>query len=211
MTSQRPFLLFALLLVACGTATFVVQQYAGEPLHPDRISVLRVNGGTDVVVVSLDGEELNYSQADSTARVHVEMLPGVHEVDVGDLSDPLRRVVSVRFAAEPGKVYRLTLDRMAAGASFRPWKAVVWEVESSSDRALVAVPLLSEPVAAAPAATGSSEAAPVPLASSQAVVPLSSAAPHPTSSATAPAVSTAPPVPTASTPGSVGSAPAGAL
>jgi hypothetical protein len=207
VTSKRSFLLFALLLVACGTATFVVQQYAGEPLHPERISVLRVNGGTDVVVVSLDGEELNYSQPDSAARVHIEMLPGVHEIDVGDLSDPLRRVVSVRFAAEPGKVYRLTLDRMAAGASFRPWKAVVWEVDRSSDRALVAVPLLPEPTAAAPAATGSSEPLPAPAASSEAVVPFPSVAPHPTSGATAPAVSVSPPAPT----GSVGSASPGAL
>lgn len=137
---RRGLIGFALVLISCGTATFVVQQYEGEPRDPASISVLRVNGGTDVVIVALDGEELNYMQTDPDARAHIEMLPGIHEADVGDLSDPLRRVVTVRFRAEAGKVYRLLLDRMGAAPSLRPPRVLVWEVDRNSDRALSVVP-----------------------------------------------------------------------
>jgi hypothetical protein len=178
--TRRSFALLALLSLSCGTATFVVQQYDGAPLDPSRISVLRVNGGTDVVVVALDGEELDYTQSDSNARAHIEMLPGVHEVEVGDLSDPLQRVVSLRFRAQAGKVYRLTLDRMGTGQSLRPWKALVWEVDRASDRTLSVVPQLPPEAAAsaltapAPPPSAPTPSTPTPTASASSA---SSAAP----------------------------------
>jgi hypothetical protein len=218
--TRRSFALLALVSLSCGTATFVVQQYDGVPLDPSRISVLRVNGGTDVVVVALDGEELDYTQSDSDARAHIEMLPGVHEVEVGDLSDPLQRVVSVRFRAQAGKVYRLTLDRMGAGQSLRPWKALVWEVDRSSDRTLAVVPLLPpEGAASATSASASPPSAPTPSAPASAMQSAAAppAEPAPVPSATATGATTSPPAPTASaspaptSAAPVGSQPSGAL
>jgi hypothetical protein len=178
----------------------VVQQYDGEPLNLARVSILRVNGGSDVVVVALDAEELNYSNGDSSTRAHIEMLPGLHEVDVGDLSDPLRRVVTVRFRAEAGKVYRLTLDRVEATASLRAPRVVVWEVDRQSVRTLAVVP--PAPEAGTPSASSSPSApAPTgPAAPGAVVVP------------GAPAPSVAPSsAPTAPSPQPVGSTPEGAL
>jgi hypothetical protein len=122
-------------LAACATTTFVIQQYEGDALEASRVAVLRVNGGTDIVIVAFDGEELNYSQTDESSRVHIEMLPGMHEITVGNLADPLRRVNETEFLAEAGKVYRLTLDK-PGGEALGDWRPLVWVVDADTDRTL---------------------------------------------------------------------------
>lgn len=177
-------------LVTCGTATFVVQQYDGPELPADRIAVLRVNGGSRVVFVGLDGEELSYYERDRNSRVHIEVLPGVHEVDIGFVDDPFRRVQSVRFRAQPGKVYRVTIDSIDPASTSRAWRPIVWEVDRESDRALSAVVPASEATELQP--TSSATRAPQPEATATTssapsrVVPPAETTSSPASRASAP-------------------------
>lgn len=177
----------SLFAASCATATFVVQQYEGAALDPSRVAVLRVNGGTPIVVVALDGEQLDYSQQDASSRVHIEILPGVHELEVGNLEDPLRRVERLSFVAEPGRVYRLTLDVPAGG--LRPWRPLAWEVDPESDRALARAKGAPEPASSAPSVP-SSAASPAPSAESSASAPEPTSAPAPSSLPPSPAPTT---------------------
>src|SRR5262245_2186439 len=93
----------AAFIVACGGPTFVVQQYAGPSQPREVIAILRVNGGGPRVV-ALDGEALVVPEKGT--RFHIEMIPGVHELQVDDPS--LGNVaLGIRFATEPAKVYRV--------------------------------------------------------------------------------------------------------
>jgi hypothetical protein len=159
--------------------------------------------------VALDGEELSYVQDDRNTRVHIEMLPGKHEVDIGNVDDPLRRIVTLDFVAEAGKVYRVTLDELEAGSLMRPWNALMWEVDRDSDRALHTVP---SPAAApsVPAVVPSSAVPATPSAAASATV---TAAPSPPPSAeAAPSASSsdAPAMPAPSMSASPKPAPSGA-
>jgi hypothetical protein len=120
-------------LSACGVATFIVQQYEGEPLANDRIAILRVNGGDRVRLEELDGEVLAYELHERGSRVHIEMLPGEHELGLADGPGlPLKRR---RFVAEAGKVYRPMVFRnpIPRQRSADVWAVAIYEVDRDSD------------------------------------------------------------------------------
>lgn len=125
----------ASLTSACGTATFIVQQYDGSPLAEEQVAILRLNGDDPVRLDALDGEPLGYELHDRTSRVHIEMLPGEHELALAEGPEwPAKRR---RFRAEAGKVYRPLLVRTDADGPVVPgitkWVVGIYEVDRSSD------------------------------------------------------------------------------
>jgi hypothetical protein len=118
----------------CGTATFIVQQYDGPARPREQVAVLRLNGKDPVRVESLDGERLDYQLKDKDTRVHIELLPGVHELAVTDsfgLAEPLK------FLAVPGHVYRPIPSPVyhPGSASF-----ALYEVDANTDEPQTTVP-----------------------------------------------------------------------
>jgi hypothetical protein len=197
--SLRSYVFGAMLLVAgCGTATFVVQQYDGNPLPREQIALLRVNGGDPLRLETLDGERLSYQLRDPATRIHVELLPGVHELAVSDPDEGLPQ--TRRFRAQAGKVYRpgwvteLASSERGAGHRF-----VLFEVTRDTDTILLELPDLpppkprpKAPVAAASAVVSATVSAVTPAASApQAGASETSPVASGTASA-APAPSTAP-------------------
>jgi hypothetical protein len=121
------------LAAACGLATFVVQQYDGAPRSRDSIAIIRVNAGE--AIVFLDGEPLRTIPTEGT-RFHIEVLPGVHEIE--DLVDGVGETgARVRFVADAGKVYRIVGQRAGAHVT-----AQAYEVDRGTDSlmALAATP-----------------------------------------------------------------------
>jgi hypothetical protein len=153
-------------LPGCGVATFIVQQYDGAPIAEERIAILRVNGDEHLRLEELDGEVLAYEVEDPRSRVHIEMLPGEHELGLVDGHGvPLKRR---RFVAEPGKVYRPMVYRHSSpsGQPSGDWSVAIYEVDRGSDaiiREISQVPLSgsspatvpSRPESATPAAATS--------------------------------------------------------
>lgn len=117
-----------LVLTGCATTTFVVQQYAGEPLPSHRVAVLQLLPEDDALVVSLDGERLQSARAEPGTRIHVELLPGSHEVGVVSAGSPVQVSQRVRFLAEQGKYYRAIAQDTAptAGAARVAQRGVFW-------------------------------------------------------------------------------------
>lgn len=139
----------------CGKATFIVQQYDGSPLAEDQVAILRLNGDDPVRLEALDGEPLGYELHDRASRVHIEMLPGEHELALAEGPElpPKRR----RFRAEAGKVYRPLLVRAKTAGPVIPgvssWVVGIYEVNPSNDdivREISQVTLAASPVAPAP-------------------------------------------------------------
>jgi hypothetical protein len=115
-------------LAHCGGPTFVVQQYAGPPQPQETIAVIRVDAAGPELV-SLDGEPLRGAVEKGT-RLHIEVLPGVHEAEVAAPERGMRFAASVRFVADPGKVYRFDV---ASTGTPPDWVASVYEVDRSTD------------------------------------------------------------------------------
>src|SRR5690349_17212926 len=90
------------LFVACGGPTFIVQQYSGPPQPREMIAIVRLNGGGPRVV-ALDRDALVVPEKGT--RFHVEVMPGVHELEVDDPNLGIAGL-GLRFMAEPNKVYR---------------------------------------------------------------------------------------------------------
>src|SRR5262245_33049143 len=97
----------AVSVAGCGGPTFVVQPYAGPPRPSDTIAVIRVNGGGPSLAV-VDGEALRVEPEQGT-RLHIEVMPGVHEVAVVAPALGVNDGIFVRFPAEAGRVYRMVL------------------------------------------------------------------------------------------------------
>lgn len=114
-------------LVCCGGPTFVVQQYAGAPRPREAIAIVRINGDRPQLL-SLDNEPLVVPQPGT--RFHIEVLPGVHEIVVGDRYVGFTDT-TVRFVAEPAKVYRIVVRSAPAG-----WRASAVEVDRATDAEL---------------------------------------------------------------------------
>ncbi len=97
-------------VVCCGgTVTFVWQQYEGPSRSKDRIALVRTTGASSTLLVAIDGESI-LAPLDYDNRLHVEVLPGIHDIDVAAPSIGLRHVISVRLLAEAGKVYRVEVS-----------------------------------------------------------------------------------------------------
>ncbi len=182
--------------VACvSVATFIVQQYDGEERPSDSLSILRLNPSDPVILVALDGERLNFAVTEPDTRVHIEMLPGEHVLDVGHVNDPIG-VQQVRFLGEAGATYRVLVGmspRDASAAAQGRWQAQVVLVDAESDRVLAPARAPEPPPIPDPTAPGPLHAAPAPSGSAPLTTPLSSASAIPP---TIPApIATAPTVP----------------
>jgi hypothetical protein len=141
--------------------TFIVQQYDGPPRPGDRIAVIRIDaGGPEVIAV--DDVPLHVP-LEKPNRIHVEVLPGPHEVDV-EVTEPeigLRHVLPIRFVAEADKVYRVEVLSAAPGVeSESRWDARAYEVDRSSDAKLNVAPAAAAPSTAQRGAPPPASAAP---------------------------------------------------
>lgn len=119
----------------CTPATFIVQQYDGEPRTKTEVAILRINGSEPLRLEELDGEVLAYELHDRGSRVHIELLPGEHEIGLADGPGlPLKRR---RFVAAPGQVYRPMVfhtDNQASEDLPRgAWVVAIYEVDADSD------------------------------------------------------------------------------
>jgi hypothetical protein len=148
-------------LSGCGTATFIIQQYDGSPLAAEQVAVLRLNGSDPVRLEALDGEPLGYELHDRASRVHIEMLPGEHELALAEAPElPAKRR---RFRAEAGKVYRPLLVRTPTAGAVIPgvtaWVVGIYEVDANSDE-------IVREISQGPVHVGTSTLTPVPSAPS---------------------------------------------
>jgi hypothetical protein len=99
----------ALLLAACPGPTFVVQQYGGPQRPGESIAVLRVNGNEPTRLLVLDGQDVAAPIVED-GRLHIEVLPVRHTVEVANARLPSSAYAPISFNAEAGKVYRITFD-----------------------------------------------------------------------------------------------------
>jgi hypothetical protein len=123
---------------ACGTATYILQQYNGPVRPQDQIGILRINGGSGLEISYLDGKPLGIVLQDESARIHIEMLPGVHRLSVANPAE-FGRPSEVRFRVEPNQVYRVGLESVPVrhGSTTRTaTRALVYEIDRDSDEVL---------------------------------------------------------------------------
>jgi len=175
------------LVSACGTATFIVQQYDGAPLAEQQVAILRLNGDDPVRLEALDGEPLGYELHDRASRVHIEMLPGEHELALAEGPElPAKRR---RFRAHAGKVYRPLLVRTATGGPVIPgvteWVVGIYEVNAGNDEIVREISQVE-----LPKRTPAKSPAPIPSVAPTASTPVAPPA------ASAPVVAPAPSAPT---------------
>jgi hypothetical protein len=130
-------------LFCCGgTVTFVWRQYDGPSRSKHSIAIIRQNGTSSTLIVALDGKAI-LAPIEADNRLHVEVLPGIHDVDVAAPGIGLRHVVPVRLLAEAGKVYRVEVTASAAAppqpVNGEPpleeerWVARAYEVDRDTD------------------------------------------------------------------------------
>lgn len=105
---------FVLFLVGCPGPTFVVQQYGGPQRAPETIGTLRVNGNEPVRLLMLDHQDAAAPIVED-GRLHIELLPGRHDLIVGDARAPGVRHLPVAFQAEAGRFYRVVFVQEAGG------------------------------------------------------------------------------------------------
>jgi hypothetical protein len=119
--------------------TFIMQRYDGPARPRSEVASIRTDerGPT---LASVDGEPIRLGAAlEPGNRLHVEVLPGVHQVEV-DVADPatgLVHPIAGRFIAAPGKVYRVAVRAatdMAPGDS--RYELDAYEVDRDSDARL---------------------------------------------------------------------------
>jgi hypothetical protein len=181
-------------VAACGGMTFVVQEYDGPPRPTAGIAIIRVEAENGPDVVAVDDQPLRVA-LERPNRIHVEVLPGPHEVDI-EVTEPeigLRHTLPVRFVAAAGKVYRVEVTAAASGApssgAETRWEAHVYEVDRESDARLgLAAPVTPPPAPTAAEAPPASAAPPAPAAPMSPAASPSSTPPKPASdTSTAPA------------------------
>ncbi len=128
---QRPALALLLCagLAACGTVTYVAQKYDGDPRPRDTIAIFRITPTDRTHVSSIDGEPVDVQLASDT-RMHIELLPGTHDVGMyepppGSSGPVIAR--HARFEARAGTVYK---------AALTPQRASVYEIDDGSGAVL---------------------------------------------------------------------------
>ena len=123
----------------CGQVTYIVQQYDGPVRDRDEVSILRLKPGDPAQIVSMDGDALGRQVLDSDTRLHIEMLPGKHQLEVENPKALSASTQRVQFIAEPGRTYCVVLADRAWHAQkpqvARPntWSPLVYELQGSSD------------------------------------------------------------------------------
>jgi len=123
----------------CGQVTYIVQQYDGPVRDRDEVSILRLKPGDPAQIVSMDGDALGRQVLDSDTRLHIEMLPGKHQLEVENPKAASPSTQRVQFIAEPGRTYCVVLaDRpwhaqKPQAARPNTWSPLVYELQGSSD------------------------------------------------------------------------------
>ncbi len=127
-----PALLVAALLslAGCGTVTYVLQEYGGEPRPADTIAIVRITSTDPLHVSTVDGDPLDV-RLDSDTRVHVEMLPGVHVLGVYRPDSEIPIEQKVRFVASAGRTYAVVMAEAPRGSA-TPWAGRVYEIDPGS-------------------------------------------------------------------------------
>ncbi len=129
--------LLSLVLAGCGTVTYVVQKYGGDPRSSDTIAILRITYDDPLHVSAVDGEPLDVQLASDT-RVHVELLPGGHILDVYKPDADIPVAQHIRFIAKPDKTYHVELAVAPPGGP-TAWVGRIYEIDKSSGARLVDV------------------------------------------------------------------------
>jgi hypothetical protein len=86
----------------------------------------------------VDGEPVGKLALDDDTRLHVELLPGVHTLDIRHPQKQVDATQTVRFKASAGAVYAAFLDerdwykKPGAPATPDAWTALVYEIEGES-------------------------------------------------------------------------------
>ena len=143
---MRPAVLVGLVLLSgCTGPTYIVQAYDGPPRSGASIAVIRISGGAKPQVVALDGQRV-LPVIDDGTRMHLEVLPGRHEIEADAPERGVREPVVLRLDAQAGKMYRIEVRRVlsdsGAGAETRAI-AYAYEVDPGSDAPIG--PALVEP------------------------------------------------------------------
>lgn len=125
-----PRLAIAVALLGCAPSTFVVQGYKGRARPPETLSILRVNGADSVQLLQVDAEPADVPVS-RDARLHIELLPGEHEIVLFNAGGNASFADPVSFVAEPRRVYRPGFARLG-GPDAVP-EARVYEVDLASD------------------------------------------------------------------------------
>jgi hypothetical protein len=123
-------------IASCGGPTFIIQQYAGAPRPKESIAVIRLRGADSVQVLALDRERL--MPVERGVRLHIEVAPGMHEIDVGSEGEiPTSGVDEfrqrLRFTAEAGKVYRVIVSQRLATGAAGQYAPRIYEVDPESE------------------------------------------------------------------------------
>jgi hypothetical protein len=171
-----------LLCVALGAAlfscasgvTFIYQHYDGPPQPASRIAILRETGTSPTLIVAVDGKQI-LAPLERQNRLHIEVLPGIHEIDVAAPDLGLRHSIPIRMLAAAGKVYRV---EVSGGATPQPqpetgepplevgqWVAHTYEVDRETDapEGIADAPVASAaPAPSGPATASSSATGPAP-------------------------------------------------
>lgn len=124
------FVLLSLVFVGCGTVTYVVQKYGGDPRPADTIAILRIDNDDRLHVSAVDGEPLDVRLTPDT-RVHVELLPGGHILDVYKPDVDLPVAQHIRFIAKAGQAYHVELAAAPPGSP-TTWAGRIFEIDKSS-------------------------------------------------------------------------------
>src|SRR5262245_61821979 len=133
----KGFAWLGVLFVSCGGPTFVVQQYTGPQRARESIAIIRVNGGGPRLT-TLDDERLVIPERGT--RFHIEVLPGVHELEVDEPDIGLMHS-RVRFFAEAGRVYRIVVRPSLAGQP----TAQAFDVDRAEDTEVRPALVVDEP------------------------------------------------------------------
>jgi hypothetical protein len=117
-------------LTDCGaTGTVIIRRYPGPPRPSETIGIIRTSR-KDPVLDAVDGEPPDTDE--DGYRLHVEVMPGVHEVTVKVCEGCFCEPITARFVAESGKTYRMAVARAPADYPFR-YYAYAYEVDRFSD------------------------------------------------------------------------------
>ena len=184
MPSRSPLCLLCVALCAalfsCASGvTFIYQHYDGPPQPAARIAILRELGTSPTLIVAVDGKQI-LAPLERQNRLHIEVLPGIHEIEVAAPDLGLRHSIPIRMLAAAGKVYRV---EVSGGPTSQPqpetgepplevgqWVAHTYEVDRETDApgGIADAPVAS----AAPAPSAPATApAPAPVAAATPSVP----------------------------------------
>jgi hypothetical protein len=117
--------------------TFIMQEYDGPPRPREAVAMVRTDD-RGPMLTAVDGHAVRVTSAlDPGNRLHVEVLPGPHEVDVEvtEAETGLVHAVPVRFVAEANKVYRVEVRAFQAPGA-PTFLTDAYEVDRDSDARL---------------------------------------------------------------------------